>query len=443
MATINIPNIAKAVAVGLEWHALPGTTSERKEIDAIAKQAQGRIGCTVSDEETGVTVLGLAHERAPGAVCGAAWLARASNREALVLVEPLDDGKVWLCAVRAGLPVQGCDLVIDVQRLHEMLPEVLADSPDARICSTLESLDTSYPGVAAQAFAELVANTKPERLRRVHGISPSTVLAVVGAVIGVAAYWGGGSYLETMHREEAQSKLAQIAQQQQAQDAQRQRQLALQHQQAGIEVLKEAVLGRPLVTTYLAALFAAVEHLPMFTAGWSLDGFTCTAQACTAVWSRGKFGTLVTFVADAERRGWTMVNASGDQAVTSHPITAEARDASVDALEAPVPFGIALESKLQQAKDAGLRYEMGKLQMVEQMLPQDTQAGQKQGPGQAASAGPKPLDWKIGSAVVKGGLLYELRAMADYIEHAAVAVDQVRADITNKQWTLELKYATR
>jgi hypothetical protein len=266
---------------------------------------------------------------------------------------------------------------------------------------------------------------------------------MVLGVLAASGYWGGSAYLDHRQREQAQAKLAQLAQQQQMQDTQRQLKLQEQHRQVGIDVLKAAVLGKPTVAKYIPAMFGAIEQLPMFVAGWTMNSIACTAEACAVNWARGSFSTVVTFVAEAEHRGWATVSASGDTAVTSHPITVEAREAAVGELEAPVPFGIALESRLQEAQDAGLRYEMGKLQMVEQMLPQEAQAGQTPAPGQPLGAQPQPLEWKVGTAVLKGNRLFELRSMPDYLDHPAVAINTVRADIKNKQWTLELKYATR
>lgn len=439
MATIHIDTLPKPVAVGLEWHALPGRTSERKEIDALAKETGAKIGCVVGDDESGVTVLGIAHERAPGAPCGAAWLAKASNREAIVLVEPIGDNKLWMCAVKAGTPVQNLDIVVDLSALHEKLPEFLADSPDARICSTLENLHTSYQNVSPQSFAELVSSTKPEKLVRIAGVSPMTVLGIGSAVIVLGAYFGGGAWLEQAKRKESAAKLAVLAERQKAMDAEQLRKAEAAHREKGIAVLQKSILKQPALGAAIPAMFGVMENVPLSVAGWSLAGFDCTPAACQLNWSREKNGTILSFMRAADERTWELKSAAGDQAVTVHPVEIAAREAGVDVIEENDAFRAALETKLQEAQLAGLRYDMSKMEAVELLMQKDDAP-----PGAAGAPGsPPPLPWKVGGATVKGSMLFELRAMPDYLDHAAVALVGMKADLKLKEWTLEIKYATR
>lgn len=438
MATIHVSNVPKAVAVALDWHLLPGTTSERREIDAITKQAKVKIGCVVSDNATGVTVLGLAEERSPGTNCGAAWLAKASAGESIVLVEPLEDGRLWLCAVKMGLPVQHFDILIDAAQLHQKLPELLRDNPDARICSTLENLDADYESVSPQSFAELVANTKPEKLIRVSGVSPVFMASTSVAVVALAAYFGGGAYLQKIKQEEARAKLAEMAAAQKQREAADQRRAQAQRLADGEKLLRSVVLDQPAMERSIESIFSAVEQLPLALAGWTLTGFDCTNRICSIAWTRTKTGTVVGFLTAAEEQGWQVSKAEGTDAMTAIELDASPRGVTLDVLEEAAPFRAALETQLQTAQLAGMKYELAALTPLEKSMP--APAPMK---GKAPVAVTQPLPWHVGTATLKGDKLFEAKATPALLQHPALALSYLKADLKTKEWTLEVNYATR
>lgn len=439
MATIQIANVAKAVAVGLEWHALSGTTSERKEIEALAAANNSKIGCVITDDETGVTVVGLGHDKRPGASCGAAWLAKASGREALILVEPVGDNQVWICAVRAGLPLQNADQVVEVARLHELIHACLADSPDARICSTLENLDASYANVSPQSFAELVTGIKPERLRRVSGVPPLAVAGVVVAVAAIGAYYGGTLYLQKVERDKFQALLAAQAKKSRSSEQAQLRALEQKRRDDAERLLRDVVLGQPGASTLIPAAFASFESVPLSAGSWALVSLDCVPASCLLSWKREKNGTVMTFLAAAEKAGWEVVGAAGSEALTKHPVDTHGRDATTDVIEPTAAFRAVLESQLQRAQFAGMSYRLEGSQPLDVPVAAPAQPG---APG-ASPQSLEPLPWKVGRAVIEGKHLFELRALPAYLEHGALAVSSIKANLQLKEWTVEVKYATR
>ncbi|MEJ6002646.1 type 4b pilus protein PilO2 [Paucibacter soli] len=440
MATVDIANLTKPVAIALDWRALKGATSERKEIDALAKSEGVKFGCVISDDEAGVTIVGLSHEKAEGATCGAAWLAAACGRSAVILVEPLDDSRLWICAVRAGLPVQNMDVVIDIQDLHSRLQDFQLQSPDAKIYSTLENLEVTYERVSPQSFAELVANTPAPKIERIAGFNPLLVALVAMAVLAMAAWYGFDAYSTMQAREKAKIKLAKLNSDQERKTAES---VAKAHQEyvAAAEVmLRNVVLDQPALDSVVGTIFAAVESKPLTMAGWSLVSFDCDARACRLHWKRGQGSTMLTFMTAAEGNGWVIGNIAGNDAVTNHALDVESRSASIDQLDESAPFLAAFESKLQEASPLGLRYEVFKPEPLEKLMPATKPVGGKAGlpaePGQA-------LPYKVGTATVRGTKLFELRELPNYVTHPGLSIKRVSVDVKSGEWTMEMNYATR
>lgn len=442
MSTIKISNLTKPVAVALDWQVLPGLTSESKEIAALAKSAGTRIGSVVADEGTGVTILGLSSTKTAGVPCGAAWLAKASARESIVLIEPLEDGRLWLCAVRAGLPVPGLDVVIDSSDLTQRLPAFIQDGQDPRICSTLDNLlDFGYSNVTPQSFAELVANTKAERLARISGTSPVLIIGGVAVAVALGAWFGGGAYLDQIANEKSAAASADVVRKQQIANAELVRKAAALRREQAIDILRLNVLGQPSVTSLMGAMLKSVESMPTSVAGWNVDGIDCLPNVCQVTWARTPVGTVVGFLQAASGNGWQVKSAAGDAASTLYLVDASAREATVDDLVEEASFRPAFESKLQQLQLAGLHYGFLPAAAVEPPV-----AAAVIGMPAAPPAGLPalaPLPWKMGTAVVRGVHLFALRGTPDYLDHPGVAIKHVAADMKSNEWTLELTYATR
>lgn len=437
MAIIEIQGLSKPVAVALDWHSLPGATSERKEIDALTKREGIKFGCVVSDEDAGATVVGLTADSKEGTACGAAWLAAASNREALILLEPFEEDRFWLCAVRAGLPVPGRDIVISSAEIAHKLHEFIAAYPDSRVCSVVGNVDQLYPNVHPQAFAEIVVSTNAKRVRRISGINPATVGLIGVVVLAFAAWYGADSYLGRLRQLEAQAKLLEMTEVQKRTEAQKAEMLRKQHREAGEALIRQVVLEKPSVDQLIGTIMGELESKPMVLAGWQLVGFDCTQMSCELRWHRDGLGTVLGFIQAAERYGWATTEVTGSDAKTIHAINAAPRTATLESLDPDAAFRAALETKLQEASVSGMRYDLSKSELLEKQLPQPAQDPKQPAPPM------EPLPWKVGTVTVKGSQLFELRELPDYVTHPGIALKNVRADLKLKEWTMELNYATR
>ena len=439
MATVDIANLPKPIAVGLDWRALKGATSERKEIDSLTNSEGSKFGCVISDDEAGVTIVGLSHDKAQGVNCGAAWLAAACGRNPVILVEPLEDDRLWMCAVRAGLPVQDMDIVIDAQQLHAKLQDFQLQSPDAKICSTLDNLDKVYDRVSPQSFAELVANTPAPKIVRISGVSPLLIGVILLFLAAAAGWYGFDVYMTNVGRQEARAKLARINSDQQRRDAESEAKAKQDYINSGEAMLRTVILDQPAVDTVIGAIFKVVESKPLNMVGWAMTGFDCDPRECRLRWKRGQGSTMFDFLKAAEAKGWPTEELAGNDAVTTHPLTVASRGMGVDSLDKAAPFIVALESKLQEASAAGLRYEVSKPAPLEKMM---AVAPSKKGKGQPVAVF-APLPWKIGTLIARGSNLFELRELPGYVTHPGLSIKRVSVDIKTKEWTLEMNYATR
>lgn len=437
MAIVHIQEMAKPIAVAMEWHSLTGTKGERQEIAEIAKSSGSKTGCLVADDESGASVLGVSHDQKPGVACGAAWLAKASAREPLILVEPLNTGKVWICGVKGGTPLQDRDVIIDYENLDEVLQGFLQDIVDARICSTIDGLEQNFDNVSPQGFAELVANIKQERLTRIQGQSPVLVAAIFFGLIGIGAYYGYASWQTTIEQGKNKIKLQQLSIQDAAKkEAEARRQAELRRQEA-VALLRDIVLDQPAVEEAVSTVFAAIGPVPATIAGWRLQAIECDPKVCSFQWAREKNGTLASFIAAAQQMSWANPFASGEIATTSMDLAMKPREGDLESLVDSSKFKVALESKLQEVKMIGAEYIISKMEPIEvAMKPLPAPP-----PGANPVPAPKPLKWKIGQASLSGTQLFLLRSIPEYIDHAGVAMKTLKIDLKTNTWKMEVNYA--
>ncbi|MFK4705829.1 hypothetical protein ABIC83_002668 [Roseateles asaccharophilus] len=441
MASVQIANISKPVAVGLDWRALDGSTSQRKEIATLVKSEGVKFGCVIDDEDAGITIVGLDHDQSEGQACGAAWLAAAVGRIPAILVEPISDTHLWICAVRAGMPVQGLDVIVEVADLHARLHDFQLQNTDAKIISSLDSLDVAYgDGVSPESFAELVANVAAPKVVRISGVNPKLVGVVGLALVAVACWYGYDVYTTQQVQAQARARLAQLNSDQ-ARDAAAAQEKARQVFLAQAEsVIRKAVLEQPGVDAVVSSVFAEVDSKPLTLGSWSLVSFDCDSRVCHINWKRLPGSTMLIFMKAAEAKGWIVERVSGNDAVTGHPVSPEPRSLGVDRLDEVAPFLAALESRLQEASALNLRYEVSKPETIDKMMnlpPADPKAGPAGQPAQ------QPLPYRVGTVKVQGTKLFELRELPNFIAHPGLGVKRISFDVKSGEWILEMNYATR
>jgi len=449
MATFEIADLPKPYALALDWHTLSGTTSQAKEVAKLCKEEGVRLGVILVDEVSGTTVVGLSADGKVGVSCGAACLAAAAKHEPTILIEPLGEGRVWMCAVRAGLPVPGLDIVVDLSQLDERMREFLHDGTESRICSTLPDLDRSYQHVTPVSFAELVASASRDvKVRRISGVSPALVGAVAAVVLAGGGWYAFDGHMQRVKQLDSQAKLAKIAEDQKRTAAQQAEQARLAHIQDGENLLRNVVLTKPPVDALVKAYFDRLQGLPLSAGNWKMKSFECDPAGCRVLWTRTPSGTVLSFVRAVEEHGWTLGSVRGNDAMTSFAVDVAGRDAPVDSLSEDKPFRAALETKLQDASAAGVSYELSDSTSIEASLPPPAAATATGGPpgkaaAPAAPAASEALPWKVGTLNVTGTSLFVLRELPATITNAGIALSGLRADLKNNDWSLDFNYATR
>lgn len=442
MTTFIIQGIPKPVAIGLDWHVLPGLSSVGNEKEALSKQLGIKIGASVTSENTDTTVVGFSSERRPGALCGAAWLAKSVGSNSVVLAEPLENNKVWLCAIRAGTPVQNLDVVIPVHELQERLLDFVGSGQDVRIYSTIENLFCATDAnISPRSFKELVANVKPERLVRLSGLSPELTWGAILIAGGLIGWYFGSNYLDEQAaiKGAQNSAEARLQQKVQAEDLER-RSAAIQRESAHAW-LRASILRQPSISAAVAAAFKVINGTPTSVAGWYLNSFGCSPSACDFTWGRTKAGTTLTFIQEAEQRGWRLLSLTGDIAVTEVPFMAEQKAADINDLVDGSVFRVALESRLQTLQLAGLTFQLpASIPLENVMAPAPAPPGASEALQPAST---QKLPWKVGEFSVRGSELFALAETPLALENPGIALKHLSANLKENQWTLEMKYATQ
>lgn len=438
MTIIRVEGVSKPIAVSMTWTILRQSTSERSEVKQIVNLHRQAYGCIIGDRSAGLRMVGLTSDRTSGAVSGAAWLAAASEGQPIVLAEPLADERVWICAVRAGLPLSGLDMVVSDQDLVDRLNDVLHEVPGSVLHSTIAGLDDRFPGLQAISFAELARQGgAPVKIKRLSGIDPKVlVLAAIGAglIYGVPEIQ---DYLATSDRQQAAAKLRAIN----AEQGQRERERQVAAMRAQLDALDEnvrtSVTARPRVALLVNAYLATVEKQPFLLQGWRAVAFDCSGPSCTLSWRRESYGTVLSMTEGAEAKGLTLAAATGNDATTSHAAEAEPRPGSLDGIAVEAPFFAAIDTALQPMAKANVRYTIGKPSLLTPPPPP-----------QGASAPlpavvPAERQWKVGVISISGRFPSVLRQVAEAIDHPGLAVKSLQMDLKANTWKLEMNYATR
>lgn len=438
MTIIRVDGVSKPIAAAMTWTLLRQSTSERSEVKQVVNLHRQAYGCIIGDRSAGLRMVGLTSDRTSGAVSGAAWLAAASEGQPIVLAEPLADDRVWICAVRAGLPLSGLDIVVSDHDLIDRLNDVLHEVPGSVLHSTIAGLDDRFPGLQAISFAELARQGgSPVKIKRLSGIDPKVlVLAAIGAglIYGVPELQ---DYLAASDRQQAAAKLRAIS----AEQAQRERERQAAAMRAQLEALDEnvrsSVTARPSVAMLVSAYISGVEKQPFLLQGWRAVAADCSGPACMISWKREGYGTVLSMTEGAEAKGLNLVAAAGNDATTSHAVEAEPRLGSLDGIAVEAPFFAAIETALQPMAKANVRYSIGKPALLTPPAPP-----------QGASA-PSPVivpaerQWRVGVISISGRFTSVLRQVADGLDHPGLAVKSLQMDLKANTWKLEMNYATR
>lgn len=427
---------ARKVAIGMEWHLLTGATSESREIETIAKSLGVRFGCVARNDGGTVAVLGT-YEGTSGSklVSGAAWLAKAVGKEAVLLVEDRGNGYAWVCLARMGMPVPGFDQVVQEDRVHELIGKAMA-SGDVEIYSTFASV-SQYPNAQPRSFAEAVQDVEPPAIKQIQGLPPFVGPIAVLLTLGVLTYFGATTYIDKTRRNAAAEALMSLNAEQSRNQAELEKREQEAHRKKGIAVVNEQVLARSGAKNRLESYTAVVSSLPMNVPGWQMSGYKCEDDLCRVKFERKILGTLQMFEDAAAAFGWKISYLRGNEGIVDFVIEASPRNEDISVVMPEDRFRVVFETRLQELTLATIKYEISAPKRVDADIPVPPQA-----PGQPPKK-MQPLPWQIGKITVKGEASYQVAGLPEYIEASTVAVRLLNVDLKQNNWTMELKYVVR
>lgn len=414
----------KKVAVGLKWKALPGIASQSKEVAAATQELGSRFGVILSTDDSLMIGVSSSPDRVPA---GAAWVAAGSKGESMVLLEPIGETHVWVCAVRNNAPQPGFDLVVPVEDVTSVLDKL-------RSISAFKVASKSFEGAHLELdFAEIVEGKRPPMVKQLTGVSQSFKIGLVAAVVVGIAVAAGISYTNEQERKAAQQQLANMA----ANDAESQRREAEARRQSEIIsaelVIKEKISAAPSIADAVNAWLGAMESLPTIAANWRLKDVACTLKECKVHWARSKIGTTSEFLQYAEKAGWTVSAYDFDNAYTQTAISVPPRSNSPKDIPPEAEVNVSLMTSMQQLGIAGLSTTL-KPSAPPTAAPT---------PSPGASAPQSASPWKIGTFSVSGTKYFQVRGVPEYINREYVTAESFKLNAETVTWTMEGSYAVK
>lgn len=419
----------KAV-VGLTWHAIIGQSGD-KELAELCTKHGSQFGVVLKSAEASIAGLSDAAISGPSA---AAWLASASKGESIVLLEPLPDGQIWLCAVRNSMPQPGFDIVIDPD------PAVAAEHLNKLGAIAKFKVVSRYFAEVDEDndFATLIEGVKPQFVHQLTGVSAVVKYAVAALVLLIGGGIGGYYFYEDAQRAAAAKnlevlRLANDAATQREAEARRQAALA-----AAEATVTTRVTSAPSPTGLIGGWLSAFDQIPTSVTGWSMAKVDCIATECKITWARKEAGTSAEFIARAANSGWRILSQDMNSFVTV--VSAESQPRSGRAQDVP-----SSEQAMPQLLTAMQRLSLIGIQgQLNQAAPVGAEAASAAAPGQKPdpTAAP-PSPWKIGSLTLTGRSLFEPREVVNFLEYGHVSISSLNINFDNQSWTMEGSYAVQ
>ena len=424
----------RKVVAGLTWKALPGISSQSKEVAQYSSELGMRHGVVVSSDDS--ALIGLCHlsEKLPA---GAAWVAAGSKGESIVLLEPVGETHCWVCAVRNGCPQPDFDIVLPIEDVPSALDRLASISNFKVATKHFDGADIDID------FESIIEGKKPVYVRQLVG-TPKPVKIAIGA--GISAFvliYAWYTYSQEQSRLKAQADLDAYA----AQSAIAEKQAAEAQRLAAIKALEESV--RSTVTSAPSALDAVnswltvIEPLPMIASSWKIKSIDCSTVECKVVWSRHKTGTTNGFMSLAEANGWNVTSYGLNEITISLPVSMPARNGDPYAVPTAVVARPAMLTALQTLALIGID---GDAKDPVDPVP----AGPAVSASGVAPAAPTntPIagftsPWRVGAISISGKRFFELRGVPEYLNRDYISISSLKFSGESSNWSMEGKYAVK
>jgi len=425
----------RKVAVGLTWRALPGLSSQSKEIAQYASELGMRHGVVVESDDSTLVGLSPLTEKLPS---GAAWVAAGSKGESIVLLEPVGDSHCWVCAVRNGCPQPEFDIVLPIDEVPGALDRLAGISAFKVATRHFDGADLDID------FEGIIEGKKANQVRQLIGI-PKSVKLAIGGVIGVTvlgAVWY--NYSEEQAKLQAQADLAAFENQNaQAakQSAEAQRQMAIK---AIEDTVRAVVTSAPSAQDSVSSWLDVIGPLPMIAASWKIKNIDCALTSCNVLWTRHKTGTTEGFMALAKANGWKITNYGINDLSITLPVTIPARNGDPHAVPSESVTKPALLTSMQTLALIGIDGVIKDATEPAAAI-QPAPANSTQAPNGAPVTSPAGFTspWRIGDLSLTGKRFFEIRGIPEYLNRDHISIGSLKFNGDTNVWTMEGKYAVK
>lgn len=436
MQSATVINIgSRKVAVGLVWRALPGLSSQSKEVAQYASELGMRHGVVVDSDDLTLVGLSSLTEKLPS---GAAWVAAGSKGESIVLLEPVGESHCWVCAVRNGCPQPDFDIVVPIDEVPAALDRLAGISAFKVATKHFDGADLDID------FDEIIKGKKPNHVRQLIGI-PKSVKLTAGVIIGIGALgsvWY--TYSEEQARLKAQAELAAFENQNALaakQTAEAQRQAAIK---AAEDVIRAAVTSAPSAQDSVNSWLDAIEPLPVIAASWKIKSIDCALAACNVVWARHKTGTTEGFMALAKANGWKITNYGINELSITLPVSIPARNGDPHAVPSEADAKPALLTTMQTLALIGIDGVIKEATApVAPSQPASSSSPQPPNPAPATPPSDFTSPWRIGDLSLTGKRFFEIRGIPEYLNRDHISLGSLKFNGDTNAWTMEGKYAVK
>lgn len=424
----------RKVVAGLIWKALPGISSQSKEIAQYTSELGMRHGVVVSSDDS--ALIGLCHlsEKLPS---GAAWVAAGSKGESIVLLEPVGETHCWVCAVRNGCPQPDFDIVLPIEEVPAALDRLASISNFKVATKHFDGADIEVD------FESIIEGKKPVYVRQLIG-TPKPVKIAIGACVGsFVLMYAWYTHSQEQSRLKAQADLDAYA----AQSAIAEKQAAEAQRLAAIKALEESVrstvTSAPSVQDAVNSWLSVIEPLPMIASSWQIKSIDCGVVECKVVWSRHKTGTTNGFMSLAESNGWKVTTYGLNEITISLPVSIPARNGDPYAVPTEAISKPAMLTALQTLALIGI--EGAAKDAVEPVAA--TPATPASGVAPTVPA-PAPIPgftspWRVGAISLSGKRFFEIRGVPEYIDRDHISISSLKFNGDSSNWSMEGKYAVK
>lgn len=353
LALVQIPGFGQAAA-GLDWLLLPGLDGKSTEVKQLGRgvDAAWQFVWSMKDHEDEYVAFVTKGEMKKRPHAASALVRAAVAEELYLTLVDVGDGRLWVFAVKDGMPVNRMDRVGDATDLMGLVSDFLTSLPDRskapiytdrpelleRLPYTLDvrpfSLEILGHSIKKRDFSKAAFSW--------HSSAPVGAIAFCAAliVLGIGYYFYEIEAEETARRDAALIRMREIEQ----------RKVELAN--AVSTAINATAPARIAVPAYLET----TDNIKRLIAGWKLSEVDCAGQGCTLTFKAQSFATWAGYL-KAKPVEWPAPIFDGDIETVKQPISVQfppATPRTADGLPQRAKVRLDLGNLAQVSKPLGL-----------------------------------------------------------------------------------------